>query len=53
MHTMTDVGGTADGYDCMALPAGCSACACLSSVPCGDMCAASAAGDLTVTCLGG
>ncbi len=55
-RTTSDVGGMADEYTCINLPSGCSgsvSCACVASETCGDMCEASADGDLTVTCPGG
>lgn len=53
---VTDDTGMANTYSCAMLPAACSddaACACVASVPCGDLCDADEDGNLTVTCPGG
>lgn len=56
---VSDVGSEPDSFGCMSLPAGCfqgggsPSCDCVANELCGSMCAASADGDLTITCPGG
>ncbi len=56
VHNTSDVAGTPDTYDCVALPASCmgmTTCDCFdTSVACSDMCAF-ADGNFTLTCPGG
>jgi hypothetical protein len=55
-HSVSDVGGQPDSYGCVPLPAGCGdapTCDCAKDEPCGFLCKASDAGDLTLTCPGG
>jgi hypothetical protein len=55
-HSISDVGSIPDTFECIALPDACGdtpTCACVAEAPCGGLCEASAAGDLTVTCPGG
>ncbi|UQA62548.1 hypothetical protein [Polyangium aurulentum] len=54
-HSTSDVGGEPDSWKCENLPMGCPStpdCACLSALPCGDMCTI-AKGGATLNCLGG
>ncbi len=56
-RVVIDDTGMPPTYDCLALPSACagggSDCTCVASVPCGELCEADAAGNLTVTCPGG
>jgi hypothetical protein len=56
VHSVSDVGGTADGYTCETLPASCATstdCGCFeATVACSDMCTV-ADGNFTLTCPGG
>ncbi|MBI4704828.1 MAG: hypothetical protein HY744_27305 [Deltaproteobacteria bacterium] len=53
---VSDVVGVPDEYSCHALPPACSGapgCECLAQEPCGELCSADPAGNLTLTCPGG
>jgi hypothetical protein len=55
-HSVSDVGGTPDGFTCKPTPPACTtapSCGCLKNEPCGDWCSADAMGDWTLTCPGG
>lgn len=56
VQTVSDVAGTPDTYDCVAVPGSCTGmtdCACFdSSVPCSDMCT-NTGGNFFLVCPGG
>jgi hypothetical protein len=57
-RSTSDIGGEADGYDCLPIPPSCGGsggnpCSCFLSAPCGGICQPDAQGNITLICPGG